>query len=98
MEIPERLWEIILWDFIIKLLKSKDPVTGQEYNNILVVVDKLTKWGYFILCTKEMSMEDLLKVYVKKMFIKHKILMKIISNWDLRFISAFWETFIVSQK
>ena len=43
MEIPKRLWEVILWDFIVKLLKSKDPITGQEYNNILVIVDKLTK-------------------------------------------------------
>jgi len=30
-----------LWDFIIKLLKLKDLVIGQEYNAILVIVDKL---------------------------------------------------------
>ena len=28
VKILDRLWEVILWDFIIKLLKSKDPVTG----------------------------------------------------------------------
>ena len=64
MEILEKLWEVILWDFIVKLLKSKDPVTEQKYDSILVIVDKLTKWGYFILYTKKMSVEDLLKIYV----------------------------------
>ncbi len=69
-----------MWDFIVKLLKLKDPVTGQEYNNILVVIDKLTKWGYFILCAEEMSAEDLLEIYVKEVFTRHKVPMKIISN------------------
>ena len=60
-------------------MRSKDPVTGQEYNNILVIVDKLTKWGYFILYIEEMSAENLLKIYVKEVFIKYKALE---SNWE----------------
>ena len=52
----------------MKLLKLKDLVMRQEYNSILVIVDKATKWGYFILYTEEMSAEDLLKVYVKEVF------------------------------
>ena len=78
-----------MWDFIIKLLKSKDLVIGQEYNSILVIVDKLTKWGYFILYIKKMLVKDLLEIYVKKVFIKYKILVKIILDWDLKFILAF---------
>ena len=42
----------------MKLLKLRDPVTGQVYNIILVIVDKLTKWGYFIACIKEILVED----------------------------------------
>jgi len=61
-------WEVVSWDFIVKLLKSKDPVIGQKYNSILVIVDKATKWGYFVLYTKEMSAEDLSGVYIKEMF------------------------------
>ena len=49
---------MILWDFITKLLKSKDPVTGQEYNAVLVIIDRLIKWGYFIACTEEISAEN----------------------------------------
>ncbi len=62
-------WEVISWDFIVKLPKSKNPVTGQEYNSILVIVDKVTKQGYFILYTKEISAEDLSEVYIKEIFL-----------------------------
>ena len=64
-----RPWEVISWDFIIKLPKLKNPVTGQEYNNILVIVDKATKWGYFVPYIEEMSAEDLSEVYIKEVFI-----------------------------
>ena len=51
---------------------------NQEYNIILVIIDKLIKWGYFIIY-----------IYIKEVFIKYKILKKIISNRDLRFIIVF---------
>jgi len=82
----------------VKLLKSKDPVTGQEYNNILVIVDKATKWGYFILYIEEMSAEDLSEVYIKEVFIWHGALVKIISDQDPRFITVFWEAFTAKQR
>ena len=43
----------------MKLLKLKDPITGQEYNSIFVIVDKFTKWGYFIAYIKEILIEDI---------------------------------------
>ncbi len=64
----------------------------------MVIADKLTKWGYFVLYTKEILVKDLLKIYMKEMFIKYKVLIKIILDKDLRFVSAFWETFIVKQR
>ncbi len=67
-----------MWDFIVKLLKLKNPVMEQEYNSILVIVDKLTKWGYFILYIKEMLIKDLLEIYVKEVFIRYRAPVKII--------------------
>src|SRR6266571_8070377 len=93
-----RLWEVVSWDFIVKLLRSKDLVMGQEYNSILVIVDKATKWGYFILCIKEMLAKDLLKVYIKEVFTQHGVPMKIILDQDLKFVAAFWEAFIARQR
>jgi len=47
---------------------------------ILVIVDKLTKWGYFIACTKEILAEDVARIYIKEVFARHR---------DLRFIVVF---------
>jgi hypothetical protein len=39
-------------------------------------------------------LEELLKIYIKEVFIRHRVLIKIISNKDRKFILEFWETFI----
>jgi len=52
-------------------------------------VDKLIKWGYFIVCTEEILAEDIAKIYVKEVFIRYGALSKIILDRDLRFIVAF---------
>jgi len=76
------------------LLKLRDPITGQDYNAILVIVDKLIKWGYFIAYTEEISAEDVARIYIKEVFARYRALSKIISDRDLRFIAAFWEVFL----
>ena len=43
----------------MKLLKLKDPITGQEHNTIFMIINKFTKWGYFIAYTKEILAEDI---------------------------------------
>ena len=52
-------------------------------------MDKLTKWGYFIAYIKEILVEEVAKVYIKEVFIRYRILDKIILNRDLRFILVF---------
>jgi len=77
------------------LLKLKNPITGQDYDIILVIVDKLIKWGYFIAYIEEILAEDIARIYVKEIFIRHGALSKIILDRDLRFIAVFWEVFLV---
>jgi len=71
------------------LLKLRDPITRQDYNVILVIVDKLIKWGYFIACTEEILVEDIARIYIKEVFIRYRALNKIILNRDLRFVVVF---------
>jgi len=52
-------------------------------------VDKLIKWGYFIACTKEILVEDVARIYIKKVFARHRALDKIILDRDPRFIAVF---------
>jgi len=56
---------------------------------ILVIVNKLIKWGCFIVYIEEILAEDIARIYVKEVFIKHRVLSKIISDRDLRFIAVF---------
>jgi len=52
-------------------------------------VDKLIKWEYFIVYTKEILAEDIARIYIKEVFARHGALNKIILDRDLRFITAF---------
>jgi hypothetical protein len=60
-------------------------------------MDKFTKWGYFILYLESIILEELLRIYIKEVFIKYRILTKIIFNRDRKFVLKFWETFIAKQ-
>ena len=60
-----------------------------EYNVILVVVDKCTKWGYFIIYIEEITAEELVGIYIKEVFIRYGVLEKIILDRDLKFILEF---------
>jgi hypothetical protein len=62
-----------------------------------VIVDKFTKWGYFVACTEEISAEDVAQIYMKEVFARHGAPAKIISDRDTRFVAAFWEVFMAEQ-
>jgi hypothetical protein len=40
-------------------------------------------------------LEELLRIYIKEIFVRYRVLTKIIFNRDRKFILKFWETFIV---
>ena len=52
-------------------------------------MDKLTKWGYFIVYIEEILAEDIARIYIKEVFIRHGVLIKVILDRDLRFIAVF---------
>ena len=65
MQVPERAWSSVLLNFIIKLLLFKEPIIRIEFDSILVVVNRLTKWGTFI-PYKELSIaEDLAYIFLR---------------------------------
>ena len=52
-------------------------------------MDKFTKWGYFIAYTEEILAEDIAQVYIKEIFLKYRVLDKIILDKNTRFILVF---------
>ena len=74
---------------MVNLLKLKDPITEQEYNSIFIIIDKFTKQKYFIIHIEEILVKNIVQVYIKEVFIKYKVLAKIILDRDIRFILVF---------
>jgi len=52
-------------------------------------VDRLIKWGYFIVYIEDILVENVVYIYIKEVFIKYRVLKKIISDRDLKFIIVF---------
>ena len=46
-------------DFIVKLLKLKDPITKEEYDAILILMDRLIKYSHMIPFKEKYTAEQL---------------------------------------
>jgi hypothetical protein len=58
-------------DFVVKLPISVDPVTGVKYNDILIIVDRLTKYTIIILVQKDITAEKFAHVLLDRLFRDH---------------------------
>jgi hypothetical protein len=77
---------LIILDFVIKLLLSQDPITKIEYDFILVITDRLTKYTYIILYLEASTAEDLAYMFLRVIIANYNILEKIISDKNKLFI------------
>ena len=56
---------------------------------IFMIINKFIKWEYFVVYTEEILAEDITQIYIKEVFVKYGVLIKIILDRDIRFITAF---------
>jgi hypothetical protein len=80
-------WTLIILDFVVKLLLSRDLITGVEYDFILVITDRLTKYTYIILYLKASIVEDLVYTFLRVVITNYSALEEIISDKNKFFIS-----------
>ena len=52
-------------------------------------MDKYIKWGYFIIYIEAIIAKDLARIYIKEVFVRYRLLKKIILDRDLKFILEF---------
>ena len=56
---------------------------------IFIIINKFTKQGYFVVYIEEILAEDIVRIYIKEVFVRYRVLAKIILDRDTRFIIVF---------
>lgn len=83
--IPEKPFEVVSMDFIPELPLSNG------YDNILVIVDKLTKYAVFLPCTTKITEEETAKLFFEHIISKFGIPRQVITDRDTRWRNSFWQ-------
>jgi hypothetical protein len=87
LDIPKTPWTLIILDFVIKLLLLQNLITGIEYDSILVIINKLTKYIYIILYLEANTAENLVYMFLRIIITNYSALEEMISDKDKFFIS-----------
>ena len=86
--LPDRRWQQITIDFITGI----PTTTNYEYDMIMVVVDRLSKYAHFIPCYTTCSAKDIAWYYYNNIVRLHGVPEAIISDRDVRFNNEFWKS------
>ena len=85
LPISQWKWEKITMDFLVGL-----PRCQSGYDEIWVLVDRMTKSAHFLPIKNSDSVEKLAELYVKEIVRLHGTPISIVSDRDPRFTSRFW--------
>ncbi|WMV14796.1 hypothetical protein MTR67_008181 [Solanum verrucosum] len=91
LKIPSTAWSSISMDFIDGLPKSKGKST------ILVVVDRLTKYGHFLAISHPYTAASVAQLFLDQVYKLHGMPENIISDRDPIFMSKVWQDLFSMQ-
>ena len=81
-KVPEKSWQHILVDFIMKLLMSKG------HDLILVVCDRFSKMSHFVAMTEKTTVEGLAKLFRDNVWKLHGLPESVIPDGELQFVAG----------
>ena len=85
LNILKELWENLIVDFIQGLLELKDLITGLWYTEIIVIIDRLTKYVIIKPMPKDLTAEQYVILMLREVFSWTGLLKTIISDRDKLF-------------
>ncbi|KAL8411455.1 hypothetical protein RB596_000918 [Gaeumannomyces avenae] len=91
---PSEAWQEVTMDFVVKLPKSKEPLTNVHYDSILVIMDRLTKYAYFLPYKEASNATELAYAFIKHVIANHGTPARFITDRDKLFKSRFWRTLV----
>ncbi len=92
----DHAWKSIALNFIVKLFKSKKRVIEIIYDFILIIMNKLIKYRYFLSYKKATFTKDLIYIFLRMIVTNHELSNEIILNKDKLFTLKFWK-FLMNQ-
>jgi len=81
-QIPEKPWQHISVDFIMKLPVSKG------HDSILVVCDRFSKMSHFVATTEKTMAEGLVRLFRNNVWKLHRLLESVILDRELQFVAG----------
>jgi hypothetical protein len=92
LPVAQRPWDSITMDFITKLPLSEEPSTGIFYDSIMVIVDRLTKFSYYLPYRESTDAEELSYVFYRHIVSVHGLPTEILSDRGPTFAATFWQS------
>ncbi|GJP69106.1 hypothetical protein CLOP_g25733 [Closterium sp. NIES-67] len=86
LHVPEQPWRVVSLDFITGLL-----TTASGHDAILVVIDKFSKMGHFILTYTTVCTEETAQLFVRYIISQHGNPTTLISDRDPKLTGKFWK-------
>ena len=66
-------------------------MSNAQHDSILVIIDRLTKFGYFLPYREASTAEELTYTFLRRIIANHGIPKEMISDRDKLFTSKFWQ-------
>ena len=88
LEVAERKWEHVTVDFLTYL-----AWTSLGHDTVWVIMDWLTKLAHLLAVGMTFTLEEFCRLYIQEIVRLHGVPVSIVSDWDPRFTTHFWESF-----
>lgn len=85
LAVPEEAWQVVSMDFVEGLPKSA------TFNNILVMVDKFSRYAHFISLSHPFTALQIVVLYMNNVFKLHGLPAALVSDRDRIFTSQLWQ-------